>query len=198
MIRAALNKTETADGKPITSELLGGSKVHMEKSGVAHFAGKNDEDTIRLIKELLRFLPQNNREKPPVIECQDDPNRMDESLKTAVPEDSKKAYDMRKVILPVVDQGYFLEVQKDYAKNIIVGFARFNGMPAGIVANQPNWMAGSLDPDSSVKASPVRPVLRLFQHPHRHIRRCPGISPGNRHGGARDHPPWRKTPLRLL
>ena len=153
VIRAALKKTETADGKPITSELLGGTKVHMGKSGVAHFAGENDEDTIRLIRELLRFLPQNNREKPPVIGSDDDPNRRDESLKTAVPEDSKKAYDMKKVILPAVDHGYFLEVQKDYAKNIIVGFARFNGMPVGIVANQPNWMAGSLDPDSSVKAA---------------------------------------------
>ena len=128
VIRAAIGKTETSDGKPITSELLGGAKVHMEKSGVAHFAGENDEDTIRLIKELLNFLPQNNREKPPTIECNDDPNRMDESLKTAVPEDSKKAYDMKKVILPTVDNGYFLEVQKDWAKNIIIGFCRYNGM----------------------------------------------------------------------
>ncbi|MCJ7747181.1 MAG: methylmalonyl-CoA carboxyltransferase, partial [Desulfobacterales bacterium] len=110
VIRAALGKTETPDGKPITSELLGGAKVHKQKSGVAHFAGENDEDTIRLIKELLCFFPQNNREKPPIIECSDDPNRMDESLKTAVPEDSKKAYDMKKIILAVVDNGYFLEV----------------------------------------------------------------------------------------
>jgi propionyl-CoA carboxylase beta chain len=78
VIRAALGKTETPNGKPITSELLGGAKVHMEKSGVAHFVGENDEDTIRLIKEMLRFFPQNNREKPPVLECTDDPNRLDE------------------------------------------------------------------------------------------------------------------------
>ena len=112
VIRAALKKTETPDGKPITSELLGGSKVHMEKSGVAHFAGENDEDTIRLIKELLRFFPQNNREKPPVIECTDDPNRMDESLKTVVPEDSKKAYDMKKVILPRWITATFLKCRR--------------------------------------------------------------------------------------
>src|SRR4030042_4416243 len=85
VIRAAIGKTETADGKHITSELLGGEKVHMEKSGVAHFAGENDEDTIRLIKEFLRFFPQNNREKPPIVECSADPNRMDKSLNTAVP-----------------------------------------------------------------------------------------------------------------
>src|SRR5512136_2988529 len=89
VIKAALKNTETAQAKPITSELLGGSKVHMGKSGVAHFAGENDEDTIRLIKELFRFFPQNNREKPPIVENKDDPDRMDESLKTAVPEDSK-------------------------------------------------------------------------------------------------------------
>ena len=76
-----------------------------------------------------------------MIECTDDPHRMDESLKAAVPEDSKKAYDMKKVILPTVDNGYFLEVQKDWAKNIIVGFTRYNGMSVGIVANQPNWLA---------------------------------------------------------
>ncbi len=113
VIKAALNKTETPDGKPITSELLGGSEVHMAKSGVAHFAGENDEDTIHLIKELLRFLPQNNREKPPTIECTDDPNRREDSLMTIIPASAKKIYDMKKVILAVVDHGYFLEVQKE-------------------------------------------------------------------------------------
>jgi propionyl-CoA carboxylase beta chain len=178
VIRAALKKTETADGRPITSELLGGTKVHMEKSGVAHFAGENDENTIGIIKELLSFFPQNNREKPPIIECNDDPNRMDESLKTAVPEDSKKAYDMKKVILPVVDNGYFLEVQKDWAKNIIVGLARFNGMPVGIVANQPNWMAGSLDPDSSVKAGRFVRFCDCFNIPIVTFVDVPGFLPG--------------------
>jgi propionyl-CoA carboxylase beta chain len=178
VIRAALKKTETADGKPITSEALGGSKVHMEKSGVAHFAGENDEDTLRLTKELLRFLPQNNREKPPVIPCTDDPKRMDESLKTAVPENSRKAYDMKKIILAVVDHGYFLEVQKDWAKNIIIGFARFNGMPAGIVANQPNWMAGSLDPDSSVKAGRFVRFCDCFNIPIITLVDVPGFLPG--------------------
>jgi propionyl-CoA carboxylase beta chain len=178
VIKAALKRTETADGKPITSELLGGAKVHMEKSGVAHFAGQNDEDTIRLIKELLRFFPQNNREKPPIVEGKDDPNRMDESLKTVVPEDSRKAYDMKKVILPVVDHSYFLEVQKDYAKNIIVGFARFGGMPAGIIANQPNWMAGSLDPDSSVKAARFVRFCDCFSIPLVVFVDVPGFLPG--------------------
>jgi propionyl-CoA carboxylase beta chain len=178
VIRAALKKTETADGRPITSELLGGSKVHMEKSGVAHFAGENDEDTIRIIKELLAFLPQNNREKPPVIPCTDDPRRMDESLKTVIPEDSKKAYDMKKIIWSVVDHGYFLEVQKDWAKNIVVGFARFNGMPVGIVANQPNWLAGALDPDSSVKAARFVRFCDCFNIPIVTFVDVPGFLPG--------------------
>jgi propionyl-CoA carboxylase beta chain len=178
VIRAAIGKTETSDGKPITSELLGGSKVHMEKSGVAHFAGKNDEATLRLIKELLAFFPQNNREKPPVIPCSDDPNRMDEFLKTVVPEDSKKSYDMRKIIFGVVDHGYFLEVQKDWAKNIVVGFARFNGMPAGIIANQPNWLAGSLDPDSSVKAGRFVRFCDCFNIPLVTLVDVPGFLPG--------------------
>jgi len=178
VIRAALKKTETADGRPITSELLGGAKVHMGKSGVSHFAGENDEDTLRLIKELLSFFPQNNREKPPTVECTDDPNRMDEALKTVVPEDSKKAYDMKKLISAVVDHRHFLEVQKDWAKNIIVGFARFNGMPAGIVANQPNWMAGSLDPDSSVKAGRFVRFCDCFNIPIITFVDVPGFLPG--------------------
>lgn len=178
VIRGALKKTETADGKPITSELLGGARVHMFKSGVAHFAGENDEDTIRLTRELLRFLPQNNLEKPFVLPCKDDPNRMDESLKTVVPEDSKKAYDMKKVILSVVDESYFLEIQKDYAKNIIIGFARFNGMTAGLVANQPNWMAGSLDPNSSVKAARFVRFCDCFNIPIVTFVDVPGFLPG--------------------
>jgi propionyl-CoA carboxylase beta chain len=178
VIRAALGRTETADGKPITSELLGGSKVHMQKSGVAHFAGENDEDTLRIVRELLRFLPQNNREKPPVTECTDDPNRMDESLKTVVPEDSKKTYDVKKIILSVVDHGHFLEVQKDWAKNIVVGFARFSGMPVGIVANQPNWLAGSLDPDSSVKAGRFVRFCDCFNIPLVTFVDVPGFLPG--------------------
>src|SRR4030043_855523 len=178
VIKAAIGKTQTQDGRPTTSDLLGGAKVHMEKSGVAHFAGENDQDTIRLIKELLRFFPQNNREKPLIIECTDDPNRMDEFLKTVVPEDSKKAYDMKKIILGTVDNGYFLEVQKDWAKNIVVGFARFNGMPVGIIANQPNWLAGSLDPDSSVKAGRFGRFCDCFNLPLITFVDVPGFLPG--------------------
>jgi len=178
VIKAAIGKTETQDGRPITSDLLGGAKVHMEKSGVAHFAGENDQDTIRLIKELLSFFPQNNREKPPEIPCTDDPNRMDEFLKTVVPEDSKKAYDMKKIILGTVDNGYFLEVQKDWAKNIVVGFARYNGMPVGIIANQPNCLAGSLDPDSSVKAGRFVRFCDCFNLPLITFVDVPGFLPG--------------------
>lgn len=178
VIRAVLKRTETADGKPITSELLGGSKVHMEKSGVAHFAGENNEDTIRIIRELLKFLPQNNREKPPVIPCTDDPNRMDDVLKTVVPEDTRRTYDMKKIILAAVDNGYFLEVQKDWARNIVMGFARFNGMSTGIVANQPNWLAGALDPDSSAKTARFVRFLDCFNIPIVTFVDVPGFLPG--------------------
>jgi propionyl-CoA carboxylase beta chain len=178
VIKAALNRTETKDRKPITSELLGGSVVHMTKSGVAHFSGRNDEDTIKLIRELLAFLPQNNREKPPVTACADDPGRMEGTLKTIVPEDSRKAYDMKKLITHAVDEAYFLEVQKDYAKNIVVGFGRFNGMPAGIVANQPNWMAGALDPDSSVKGARFVRFCDCFNIPIVTFVDVPGFLPG--------------------
>jgi len=178
VIKAALRKTVTKEGKPITSELLGGSGVHMTKSGVAHFAGEDDEDTIRLVRELMLFLPQNNKEKPPVMTCKDDPDRMEESLKTIIPEDSRKAYDMKKLILQIVDEGYFLEVQKDYAKNIVVGFGRFGGMPAGIVANQPNFMAGALDPDSSVKAARFVRFCDCFSFPIVTFVDVPGFMPG--------------------
>jgi propionyl-CoA carboxylase beta chain len=178
VIKAALNRTETKDGKPITSELLGGSVVHMTKSGIAHFSGRDDKDTIRLIRELLAFLPQNNREKPPSTACADDPGRMEGVLKTIVPEDSRKAYDMKKLITHTVDEGYFLEVQKDYAKNIVVGFGRFNGMPTGIVANQPNWMAGALDPDSSVKGARFVRFCDCFNIPIVTFVDVPGFLPG--------------------
>ncbi len=178
VIKAALNKTETSDGRPITSELLGGSKVHMEKSGVAHFVGENDEEAIKIIKEILSFLPQNNREKPPIKPSKDDPNRMEKSLKTLIPEDSKKIYDMKNLIHAVVDEGYFLEVQKEWAKNIIIGFARFSGMPVGIVANQPNWLAGALDPDSSVKAARFVRFCDCFNIPIVTFVDVPGFLPG--------------------
>lgn len=178
VIKAVLNKTETPDGRPITSELLGGSKVHMEKSGVAHFVGENDEEAIKIIKELLGFLPQNNRENPPIKPSKDDPNRMEKSLKTLIPEDSKKVYDMKNLIHCVVDDGYFLEVQKEWAKNIIIGFARFAGMPVGIVANQPNWLAGALDPDSSVKAARFVRFCDCFNIPIITFVDVPGFLPG--------------------
>ena len=150
----------------------------MARSGVAHFAGENDAETLQQIRELLMFFPQNNREKPPVIECTDDPNRREDSLKTIIPTSAKKIYDMKKVILAVVDHGYFLEVQKDYAKNIIVGFARFGGMPVGLVANQPNRLAGSLDPDSSVKAARFVRFCDSFNIPLVTFVDVPGFLPG--------------------
>ncbi len=178
VISAALKSTETLDGQLITSELLGGANVHMERSGVAHFAGETDDDTLRRIRELLPFLPQNNREKPPLIECADDPNRMEESLTGVIPENPRRVYDMKKILHAVVDQAYFLEVQKEWAQNIVIGFARFKGMPVGIVANQPNWMAGCLDPDSSVKAARFVRFCDCFNIPIITFVDVPGFLPG--------------------
>ncbi|MCX5794816.1 MAG: acyl-CoA carboxylase subunit beta [Elusimicrobia bacterium] len=178
VIKAVLQEEATPEGEPITSQLLGGAKVHMEKSGVAHFAGGSDEDTLRIIRELLQFLPQNNREQPPAAPCQDPAGRMDESLKTAVPEDPRLPYDIRKVILPCVDEGRFLEVQKDFARNIVVGLARFAGRPAGVVANQPAWLSGALDPDASDKAARFVRFCDCFNIPLVTFVDVPGFFPG--------------------
>ncbi|MBI5623835.1 MAG: acyl-CoA carboxylase subunit beta [Elusimicrobia bacterium] len=178
VIRAVTQAETTDDGRPITSQLLGGAGVHMEKSGVAHFAGNSDEDTIRIMRDLLSFLPQNNREKPPAAACSDPADRMDEGLKTVVPEDPKRPYDIRKVIVPCVDDGRFLEVMKDHARNIVIGLARFKGMPVGVVANQPDWLAGALDPDASVKAARFVRFCDCFNLPLVTFVDVPGFFPG--------------------
>ncbi|MBI5210646.1 MAG: acyl-CoA carboxylase subunit beta [Elusimicrobia bacterium] len=178
VIRAVTQAETTDDGRPITSQLLGGASVHMERSGVAHFAGGSDEDTIRIIRELLSFFPQNNKEKPPVAPCSDPAGRMDEALKSVIPEDPRRPYDIRNVILPTVDEGRFLEVQKDYARNIVIGFGRLGGMPVGIVANQPNWLAGALDPDASVKGARFVRFCDCFNIPLVTFVDVPGFFPG--------------------
>jgi propionyl-CoA carboxylase beta chain len=162
----------------ITDEELGGAMTHNIKSGVAHFAGEDDEHTIHMVKELLSYLPQNNRQGPPSIDCKDDPQRTDDSLKTVVPDDPRKPYDIIAIIHSVVDDHRFFEVHKYFARNIVVGFARLNGMPVGIVANQPNWLAGCLDIDASIKGARFVRFLDAFNIPIITFEDVPGFLPG--------------------
>ena len=137
----------------MTSEDLGGASVHSTKSGVAHFAADNEEDGIRTIKELLSYIPQNNMETAPVVPTSDPVSRVDDALNDIIPDNPNKAYDMYQVIRSIVDDGKFFEIHKDFAKNIIVGFAHMNGRSVGIVANQPKILAGVLDINASRKAA---------------------------------------------
>ena len=144
---------KSVTGEDVTQEDLGGASVHSSKSGVAHFAASSEEEGIATIKDLLSFLPQNNMEEAPRVETSDPVSRVEDLLNEIVPDNPNKAYDMYKVIGCIVDDGRFLEVHKDYAKNIIVGFAHIGGRSVGIVANQPAILAGALDINASRKAS---------------------------------------------
>lgn len=162
----------------VTDEELGGAMTHNIKSGVAHFAGEDEENTIHMVKELLSYLPQNNRENPPSITCTDDLQRTDNSLKAVIPEDPRKPYDIKMIINSIVDDHHFFEVHKYFARNIVVGFARLGGMPVGIVANQPNWLAGCLDIDASVKGARFVRFLDAFNIPIITFEDVPGFLPG--------------------
>ena len=140
-------------GETVTKEELGGASVHACKSGVAHFAAENEQDAIKIIREILGYLPASNREQVPLRSTWDSNDRQDRELNEIVPENPKKPYDVYKVIESIVDEGYFYEVHKSWAKNIVIGFAHMNGKSVGIVANQPKILAGVLDGDASRKAA---------------------------------------------
>ena len=140
-------------GEEVDHEELGGASVHATKSGVAHFAAETEEDGIARIKELLSYLPQNNLETAPEVPTTDPISRCDDSLNEIIPDNANKSYDMYGVIRSIVDDGKFLEVHADYAKNLIVGFARMNGQSVGVVANQPGVLAGVLDVNASRKGA---------------------------------------------
>jgi acetyl-CoA carboxylase carboxyltransferase component len=144
---------KSVTGEEVTHEDLGGAAVHASKSGVAHFAAASEEEGIATIRELLGFLPQNNREEAPEVPTTDPVSRVDDALNEIVPDNPNKSYDMYRVIAGIVDDGRFLEVHKEFAKNIIVGFAHMNGRSVGIVANQPAVLAGVLDINASRKAA---------------------------------------------
>lgn len=165
-------------GEVVTQEELGGAMAHNSRSGVAQFAAEDDADCIDQIKRLLSFLPDNNVEDPPCIEPTDDPKRLCPELDTVIPDSSKGAYDMKEVIRPIVDDGDFFEVHRHFARNLLVGFARLDGKPIGIIANQPKVLAGCLDIDASDKAARFIRTCDCFNIPILTIADVPGYMPG--------------------
>ncbi len=173
----------------VTPEKLGGAMTHNATSGVAHFSGKDDQEVLAMIRELLSFLPQNYREKPPCVEPTDDPSRIDMQLRDVVPESPRQPYDMRRIIDSVVDNNHFFEVQAGYAPNIIVGFARLNGHAVGVVANQPSFLAGCLDISASIKGARFVRFCDCFNVPLITFCDVPGFLPGTaqEYGGIIKH-----------
>lgn len=173
----------------IDPESLGGAKVHGRVSGVCHFHFPTEKMTLEKVRDLLSFLPDSNRVKPPVVLCDDPPDRLVPELDSLIPENSRKPYDMKKLIVPVMDKGYFLEAHANYARNLITGFGRLNGKTIGVVANQPNWMAGCLDTEASVKCARFVRFCDAFNIPLLTLLDVPGYLPGTQqeHGGIIKH-----------
>lgn len=176
-------------GEVVTSEKLGGAMTHNRKSGVAHFAAENEEEVYQMVRELMGYLPSNNMENTPQVECKDDPNRMEEVLLNIVPTDPNKPYEMRDVIKYIMDEGDFFESQAYYATNMITGFARLNGQSIGIIANQPKVLAGCLDIDASDKAARFIRFCDAFNIPILTLVDVPGFLPGSaqEYGGIIRH-----------
>lgn len=169
---------KAATHEDVTFEELGGAMVHNEKSGVAHFAADSEIECIELIKNLLSYIPNNNLEDPLSVEPTDDVNRMDKELDKIIPDSPNKPYDMHEVITKIIDNGDFLKVHKHYAKNLIVGFAKFNGRSVGIVANQPAVLAGVLDINSAMKGARFVRFCDCFNIPIVTFVDVPGFLPG--------------------
>lgn len=158
------NVVKTVTNETVTAEELGGASAHAVKSGVTHMTAANDLDCIEKIKRLLSYIPQNASQKPPALDYTLDEEYRD-ALNDIVPDNPNHPYDMREVIAGICDEASFMEIHEQYAENIVVGFARLAGRSIGVVANQPFSLAGVLDVDASKKSSPLRPILRLLQHP---------------------------------
>jgi propionyl-CoA carboxylase beta chain len=173
----------------VTKEDLGGSMAHNTKSGVAHFSAPNDRDCLKKIRELLGFLPQNNMEEAPRLETADDPMRQDENLRNVVPADPNKPYDIRDIIVSNLDDNHFFEVHQHWAPNIVIGFGRLDGRPVGVIANQPNVMAGVLDINASIKGARFVRFCDCFNIPLIIYEDVPGFMPGTHqeHGGIIKH-----------
>jgi methylmalonyl-CoA decarboxylase subunit alpha len=169
---------KTVTGEDVTEEQLGGAAVHGSKSGVTHIVADNETEGLLLIRKLLSYLPQNNLEDPPIAFCDDPIDRLDDNLNEIIPENPNKPYDVKDIIHSIIDYGEFMEIHRGYAQNIVVGFARFNGMPVGIVANQPNYLAGVLDINSSRKAARFIRFCDAFNVPVVTLEDVPGFLPG--------------------
>ena len=169
---------KTVIGEDVSQEQLGGAVVHATKSGVTHFAAEDGEEAIKIIRKLFSFIPQNNLEEAPLVECTDPIDRLEDSLNEIIPDNPNKSYDMYEVIGAIIDNGEFLEVQRDYAKNIIVGFARMNGQSVGIVANEPKYLAGVLDCNASRKGARFVRFCDAFNIPLVTLVDVPGFLPG--------------------
>jgi propionyl-CoA carboxylase beta chain len=180
---------KTVTNETVTAEELGGAKVHTTKSSVADGAFDNDVECLLQIRRLMDFLPLNNREGVPDIPSDDDPSRIDSSLDTLIPDNPNKPYDMKELILKVVDEGDFFEIQESFARNIVTGFARIEGRTVGLVANQPMVLAGVLDADASRKAARFVRFCDAFDIPIVTFVDVPGFLPGTaqEYGGLIKH-----------
>lgn len=180
---------KTVTHEDVTKEMLGGAMTHNRISGVAHFAADSDEHALRMVRELLSFIPSNNLEDAPALNSTDPPERIEPKLNTLIPEASNQPYDIREVINLIVDDGYFFEVQQHHAPNICIGFARLGGRSVGIVANQPAYLAGVLDIDASVKGARFVRFCDCFNIPLVTFEDVPGFLPGvsQEHGGIIRH-----------
>jgi propionyl-CoA carboxylase beta subunit len=183
------NVIKTVTHEEVTKQELGGAMTHNATSGVAHFISRDDADCCAMLRELLSFLPSNNMEDPPRRATNDPVDRREESLNSLVPEDPQKPYDIKDVIHALVDDGYFFEVHEQYARNLVVGFARLNGRPVGIVANQPAFLAGTLDINASVKGARFVRFCDAFNIPLVTFEDVPGFLPGTQQefGGIIKH-----------
>jgi propionyl-CoA carboxylase beta chain len=180
---------KTVTHEEVSKEDLGGARTHAVTSGVSHFTVDNDAACLAAIRDLLSYLPSNNLEDPPIRNSEDDPEREADILDTLIPDDPNKPYDIKQLIGAVVDDERFLEVQADYAKNIVVGFAHFGGRSVGIVANQPNYLAGVLDISASLKAARFVRFCDAFNIPLITFEDVPGFLPGTQqeYGGIIKH-----------
>ncbi len=176
-------------GEQVSAEELGGANAQSAKSGVAHFAAANDEECVAKVKRLLSFLPANNEQLPPKYECVDPADRVSDKLNEIIPDLPSKAYDVKDVIKEVVDNADFFEIQENFARNIVIGFGRIDGSTVGVVANQPRFMAGSLDVDSSDKAARFVRFCDSFNIPIITFTDVPGYLPGvaQEHNGIIRH-----------
>ena len=185
---------KTVTGEDVTQDALGGAEVHSSKSGVAHFAAEDGEDALHIIRKLFSYIPQNNLEEPPLAVCTDPIDRLEDSLNEIIPDAANRPYDMYEVIGAIIDNGEFLEIQRDYAKNIIIGFARFNSrhcsQPAQISRRRARLQR-------ITQSGPLCAFLRRIQHPHCLARRCSGIPARNRTRIQWCYPPRSEASLCL-